>query len=63
MGVSVAGGVSHNIGQLLVAMLDCGKSEPSVLSPGASGGGGGDGFLIGIVSSQVLNRIGMVFHQ
>ena len=63
VGVSVAGGVSHNIGQLLVAMLIVENLSLLYYLPVLLAAGAVTGFLIGIVSSQVLNRIGMVFHQ
>ncbi len=37
MGISVAGGVFHNVGQLIVAMLCGGDIQCRLLFPGASG--------------------------
>ena len=57
IGVSVAGGVSHNVGQLIVAMLvvetyQVGYYFPVVLVAGVLTGLG-----IGVVSQEVLKRI------
>lgn len=57
IGVSVAGGVSHNVGQLIVAMLvvetyQVGYYFPVLLVAGALTGLG-----IGVVSQEVLKRI------
>ena len=57
IGVSVAGGVSHNVGQLIVAMLvvetyQVGYYFPVLLVAGVSTGLG-----IGVVSQEVLKRI------
>lgn len=57
IGVSVAGGVSHNVGQLIVAMLvvetyQVGYYFPVLLVAGVLTGSG-----IGVVSQEVLKRI------
>ena len=57
IGVSVAGGVSHNVGQLIVAMLvvetyQVGYYFPMLLVAGVLTGLG-----IGVVSQEVLKRI------
>ena len=57
MGVSIAGGVSHNIGQLIVAMAvvetySIGYYFPVLLISGMI-----TGLLIGIVSNEVLKRL------
>lgn len=57
IGVSIAGGISHNIGQLLVAMAvvetyQVGYYLPVLLIAGAL-----TGLLIGIISSEVLKRL------
>lgn len=57
IGVSVAGGVSHNIGQLLLAMVvvetvSIGYYLPVLLIAGVI-----TGFVIGIIASEVVKRI------
>ena len=56
-GVSIAGGVSHNIGQLIVAMIvvetyQVGYYRPVLLISGLL-----TGLLIGVISGEVLKRI------
>lgn len=63
VGVSVAGGVSHNIGQLFVAILIVENFSLMYYLPVLLISGTVTGFLIGIISRQVLNRIGTVFRQ
>ena len=63
VGVSIAGGVSHNIGQLLVAMAIVENLSLMYYLPVLLVSGVVTGFLIGIVCRQVLHRIGMVFRQ
>ncbi len=57
IGVSIAGGVSHNIGQLIVAMIvvhtyQVGYYLPMLLIAGLLTGG-----IIGIISGEVLKRL------
>ena len=57
MGISVAGGVFHNVGQLIVAMLvvetfSVGYYFPVLLVAGLI-----TGLVIGIVSAEMLKRI------
>lgn len=57
IGVSVAGGVSHNIGQLLLAMVvvetvSIGYYLPVLLIAGVI-----TGFVIGMIASEVVKRI------
>ena len=56
-GVSMAGGVFHNIGQLLVAAAVVETGGIFYYIPPLLIAGVGTGFLIGIVSQQVLNRV------
>lgn len=60
MGVSIVGGVSHNIGQLLVAMVvvetySIGYYFPVLLISGVI-----TGLLIGITANEVLKRISAI---
>lgn len=57
LGISVAGGVFHNVGQLIVAMLvvetfSVGYYFPVLLITGLL-----TGLLIGIVSAEMLKRL------
>ena len=57
LGISVAGGVFHNVGQLIVAMLvvetfSVGYYFPVLLIAGLL-----TGLLIGIVSAEMLKRL------
>ena len=57
MGISVAGGVFHNVGQLIVAMLvvetfSVGYYFPVLLVAGLI-----TGLVVGIVSAEMLKRI------
>lgn len=56
-GVSIAGGVSHNIGQLIVAMLVVETYQVGYYLPALLAAGTATGLLIGIVSQGVLKRI------
>lgn len=56
-GVSIAGGVSHNIGQLIVAMLVVETYQVGYYLPVLLAAGVATGLLIGIVSQGVLKRI------
>ena len=57
-GVSVAGGVFHNVGQLLVAMLVLETMSLVYYGPVLLISGVVTGLVIGIVSSEVIRRIG-----
>ena len=57
-GVSVAGGVFHNVGQLLVAMLVSETMSLVYYGPVLLISGVVTGLVIGIVSSEVIKRIG-----
>lgn len=57
MGVSIAGGVCHNIGQLAVAMAVVETYRVGYYLPVLLIAGMLTGMLIGIVSSEVLKRI------
>lgn len=55
-GVSIAGGVFHNIGQLLLAMMIVETYQVGYYFPVLLISGLVTGLLIGIVSSEVLKR-------
>lgn len=55
-GISIAGGLSHNIGQITVAMLILGSNLIYYL-PYLIIGGCTSGFLIGLLTSLVLSRL------
>ena len=57
IGVSIAGGVSHNIGQLVVAMLVVETYRVGYYLPVLLIAGVLTGFVIGIISGEVLKRI------
>lgn len=57
IGVSVAGGVSHNIGQLIVAMLVVETYQVGYYLPVLLVAGVLTGLGIGVVSQEVLKRI------
>lgn len=57
VGVSIAGGVSHNIGQLLVAMAVVQTYQVGYYLPVLLIAGVITGLLIGIVSGEVLKRL------
>ena len=56
-GISVAGGVFHNIGQLLIAMFIVETFSISYYSPGLLAAGTVTGLMIGILSGQMLKRL------
>lgn len=56
-GVSISGGVSHNIGQILVAMFVVESFAPAFYLPFLLIAGAVTGFLIGIVSTHVIMYI------
>lgn len=57
-GVSIAGGVFHNVGQLIVAMLVLETSALVYYGPVLLLSGLVTGLIIGIVAKEVLKRIG-----
>lgn len=57
MGVSIAGGVSHNIGQLAVAMLVVETFSVAYYVPVLLFAGMATGLLIGIVANELLKRL------
>lgn len=57
IGVSVAGGVSHNVGQLIVAMLVIETYQVGYYFPVLLVAGVLTGLGIGVVSQEVLKRI------
>lgn len=57
IGVSVAGGVSHNVGQLIVAMLAVETYQVGYYFPVLLVAGVLTGLGIGVVSQEVLKRI------
>ena len=57
IGVSVAGGVSHNIGQLLVAVVVLESLSIANYLPVLVFSGMVTGFVIGIVSSELMKRL------
>lgn len=57
MGVSIAGGVSHNLGQLAVAMVVVATYRVGYYLPVLLIAGLLTGMLIGIISNEVLKRI------
>ena len=56
-GISIAGGVCHNIGQLVVAMIVVETFAMSYYMPVLLVAGLITGFLIGVVADQVLRRM------
>lgn len=60
VGVSVAGGISHNTGQLLVAMAVLKTWRTGYYFPVLLVAGTATGLLIGIVAREVLKRLGKV---
>ena len=60
-GVSIAGGVFHNIGQLLVALFAVQTARVVYYTPVLMIAGVVTGFLIGIISNEVLKRLKLVF--
>ena len=56
MGISIAGGVCHNIGQLIVAMIVVETFAISYYMPVLLVAGLVTGFLIGVVADQTLKR-------
>lgn len=56
-GVSVAGGVFHNVGQLLIAMFIVETFSISYYIPALLAAGTATGLVIGILSGQMLKRL------
>ena len=56
-GVSVIGGVTHNLGQILVAVLVVENTNLFYYFPALLVAGLITGMLIGIVSGEVLKRV------
>ena len=57
IGVSVAGGVSHNIGQLIIAMLIVNNASVFVYAPALLVAGVLAGILIGGLTKEVVGRL------
>lgn len=57
LGISVAGGVSHNIGQLIVATLIVENTSLFYYAPALLISGVITGLLIGLLTGEVLKRI------
>lgn len=57
IGISVAGGVTHNIGQLLVAMVVVSNTSLMVYAPALLVAGVLAGVVIGVVTKEVLGRV------
>lgn len=56
VGVSVAGGIMHNVGQILMAMLLLGTEQIALYLPVLLVTGTATGVVIGIVSAIVIKR-------
>ena len=56
-GVSIAGGVMHNIGQILVAMFVLETAQLVYYLPFLLVSGTAAGFAVGIIGSEVLKRL------
>ena len=57
LGISVAGGVTHNIGQLIIAMMIVESASLLTYAPALLISGIITGLLIGIVTTEVNKRI------
>ena len=57
LGISVAGGVSHNIGQLVIAMLILHSSSVFLYAPALLVAGVAAGIVIGGLTSEILKRV------
>lgn len=60
-GVSIGGGVFHNVGQMLTAMFVVESSAPVFYLPFLLIAGAVTGFLIGFISSRVLPKADRLF--
>lgn len=58
-GISIGGGIAHNLGQIIVAMLILGRSLIYYL-PYLILGGCVSGFLIGILAALILQRLPLI---
>ncbi|MCR4746021.1 MAG: Gx transporter family protein [Lachnospiraceae bacterium] len=63
MGVSMAGGVFHNVGQILVAALVLKSFSISWYLPPLMISGLITGFLIGIISNETMKRTAKLFRE
>lgn len=61
IGVSIAGGVSHNVGQLIMAMLVVETYSVGYYLPALLIAGTATGAVIGVISNEVIKRIKMMF--
>lgn len=59
-GVSMAGGVFHNVGQLIVAMLVVETFSVAYYAPVLLIAGVITGFIIGVVANEMLKRLGSI---
>ena len=57
LGVSVAGGVSHNIGQLIIAMLIVNNASVFVYAPALLVAGVAAGVVIGGLTAELCKRV------
>lgn len=57
VGVSIAGGITHNAGQIIVAVLVTGVEEIAYYMPVLAVGGTLAGLVIGVAGAIVLNRL------
>ncbi|MDD3139770.1 MAG: Gx transporter family protein [Lachnospiraceae bacterium] len=57
LGISIAGGVFHNVGQLVVAMIVLESTNLSYYLPVLLFAGIITGFIIGILANEVLGRL------
>ena len=57
IGISVAGGVTHNIGQLIVAMIVVSNTSLMVYAPALLVSGVLAGILIGGLTKEVVGRL------
>ena len=57
IGISVAGGVTHNIGQLIVAMIVVSNTSLMVYAPALLVAGVLAGILIGVLTKEVVGRL------
>ena len=57
IGISVAGGVTHNIGQLIVAMIVVSNTSLMVYAPALLIAGIVAGIAVGVLTKEVLGRV------
>ena len=57
VGVSIAGGIMHNVGQIIMAVILLGTEQIALYLPVLIITGTATGVVIGIVSGLVINRI------